>query len=160
MPAPPVVTVHLLADCPHLIEAVGELRWQEWGRPPEPEQLDWWVDITAREAGRDQLPITWVAVDEHGQAVGAVGLGEYDIDERRDRSPLVLGMLVAVALRDRGIGGQLMAVLEAWASQRGYPQVWVATGRAAGFYQQCGWQPVEHLVRVTGETMTILTKAL
>nr|MBA3873739.1 hypothetical protein [Anaerolineae bacterium] len=81
------VSIKLLADYPHLFSAVGELRWQEWGRPPEPERLDWWVNITAYEAGRDHLPVTWVAIDEHGQAVGAVGLGEFDIEERRDRTP-------------------------------------------------------------------------
>jgi len=81
------VSVELLADHPHLIPAVGQIRWREWGHAPEPESLDWWVDVTGREAGHVGLPVTWVAMDESGKAVGAVGLGEYDIEERRDRSP-------------------------------------------------------------------------
>jgi hypothetical protein len=53
--------IGLLADHPDLIPAVGRFRWQEWGRDPEPAELDWWVDVTARESGRDDLPVTFVA---------------------------------------------------------------------------------------------------
>lgn len=155
------VTVALLADNPHLITAVGELRWREWGHPPEPEALTWWVDVTRREAGRTGLPVTWVAIDAQGQAVGAVGLGEFDIAERRDRSPWVLGMIVAAHRRGEGIGGQLLAALEAWACQYGYAQAWVATGgRAIAFYQKCGWQVAEIVEQASGERATVLTKRL
>lgn len=75
------MSVELLADNPKLIPAGGQIRWREWGHPPEPESLDWRVDVTAREAGRDALPITWMAIDPLGQAAGAVGLGEFDIEE-------------------------------------------------------------------------------
>ena len=68
------VTVQFLADHEHLIAAVGELRWREWGHPPEPEDRSWWIDGTAREAGRDRLPVTWVAIGAGGEALGAVGL--------------------------------------------------------------------------------------
>jgi GNAT superfamily N-acetyltransferase len=155
-----VISVQLLADYPHLISAVGAIRWREWGHPPEPTSLNWWVDVTAREAGRDTLPVTWVAIDAQGQAVGAVGLGEFDIEERRDRSPWVLGMIVLPELRGLGIGSQLMGSLEAWAGQHGYPQVWVATGgRAVQFYQKCGWVLVE-TVEHGSEMMSVLTKIM
>ncbi len=118
--APTPVTVRLLADHAQAIPAVGRMRWQEWGHPPEPDDPAWWVDVTRREAGRDRLPITWVAVDARGDALGAVGLAAYDIDERRDRSPWLVGMIVRADRRGRGIGGQLVAALEAWAGSRGY----------------------------------------
>ena len=154
-------SVELLTEHPSLIPAVGQIRWREWGHPPEPESLDWWVDVTAREAGRDSLPVTWVAIDHLDQAVGAVGLGEFDIEERRDRSPWVLGMIVVAQNRGLGIGGKLMEALEAWARQRGYPQVWVATGgRAVDFYRKCGWTLTEVMTRSSGETTAILTKVL
>jgi len=65
------IAVRLLADDARLIAAIGELRWREWGHAPEPVNRDWWIDVTAREAGRDQLPVTWVAVDGRGDALGA-----------------------------------------------------------------------------------------
>jgi GNAT superfamily N-acetyltransferase len=156
-----IVSIALLADHPHLIPVVGEIRWREWGHPPEPERLDWWVDVTAREAGREELPVTWVAIDSRGQAVGAVGLGEFDIEERRDRSPWVLGMVVEEGYRNKGIGGELMRALESWASRHGYSRAWVATGgRAVGFYKKCGWELAEVIERPTGEMMSILTRSL
>jgi GNAT superfamily N-acetyltransferase len=155
------VTIQLLADNEQLIGAIGELCWREWGHAPEPEDLDWWVEVTRREAGRDSLPISWVAIDEDGAALGRVGLGEFDIEERRDRSPWVLGMIVQPEHRGKGIGGLLMAQLEAWAASQGYPQAWVATGgRAIGFYQKCGWEVSETIKRPSGETATVLTKRL
>jgi GNAT superfamily N-acetyltransferase len=157
----PCVSIKLLADNPPLISAIGELRWSEWGHPPEPDNLDWWVDVTGREAGRAHLPVTWVALDHRGQAVGAVGLGEFDIEERRDRSPWVLGMIVAVQWRGLGIGGQLIRTLEAWARHRSYARAWVATGgRAVDFYQKCGWELAEIINRPSGEIASILTKSL
>lgn len=159
MPGP--VTVHLLADNEQLIAAIGELRWCEWGHPPEPEDREWWVEVTEREAGRDHLPITWVALDAHGDALGAVGLGAFDIEERRDRSPWVLGMIVRPDRRGRGVGRLLLAQLEAWAGSHGYQQVWVATGDpAVDFYRQCGWELRETVARASGEVVSVLTKRL
>lgn len=157
----PIISVGLLADNPHLIPAVGEIRWKEWGHVPERVDLEWWVDVTSQESGADEIPVTWVAIDDLGQAVGAVGLGEFDIEERRDRSPWVLGMIVAEQYRGAGIGGQLMGTLEAWARRRGYPRVWVATGDlAVAFYQKCGWQLTETFERSSGEVTSILVKSL
>ena len=68
--------VDLLADRVDLIEAVTDLRWLEWGHPPGATDRDWWRAATLREAGRSQLPVTWVASDDSG-ALGAVGLGQF-----------------------------------------------------------------------------------
>ena len=67
------------------------------GRAPEPTDRAWWRPEAVREAGRDELPITWVT----SGASGAVGLGEFDIEERRDRSPWLLGMIVRPDRRAR-----------------------------------------------------------
>jgi hypothetical protein len=53
------VTIGLLAASEGLTDAVAELRWREWGHSPEPTDRAWWVAATAREAGRDRLPISW-----------------------------------------------------------------------------------------------------
>lgn len=131
------------------------------GHAPEPEDRDWWIDVTAREAGCDRIPITWVAIDEHGEPLGAVGLGEFDIEERRDRSPWVLGMIVRPNRRGMGIGRLLLSSLEGWAGTHGYTQVWVANeGPAIGFYRKCGWELSETLQRASGEAVAVLTKSL
>jgi GNAT superfamily N-acetyltransferase len=101
--------------------------------------------------------MTWVASDQTG-ALGAVGLGQFDIEERRDRSPWVLGMIVRHDRRGSGIGRLLLAHLVGWARRRGYEQLWVATGGAAvEFYQRCGWRIYETVDR-DFEPATVLTK--
>ena len=57
----------------------------------------------------------------------------------------------------------LMARLQAWAISVGIEQVWVCTereGRAAAFYQQCGYARVENLTTRRGEDAGIFTKRL
>ncbi len=34
-------SVGLLADGVHLVPTVAEIRWKEWGHPPEPTDLRW-----------------------------------------------------------------------------------------------------------------------
>lgn len=155
------VSVELLADHPQLIEPVGLLRWREWAVPPEPLEPGWWVDVTRRESGRDTPPITWVAFDEDGAVLGAVAIGEFDIEERRDRSPWILGMIVAEPQRRRGIGRLLLSQPARWAADHGYSQVWVATNdEAVKFYEACGWKFHEKVARNRGETSTVLVRPL
>jgi GNAT superfamily N-acetyltransferase len=151
--------VDLLADRIDLIEAATDMRWLEWGHPPEPTDRDWWRAATVREAGSSHLPVTWVASDDSG-ALGAVGLGQFDIEERRDRSPWVLGMIVRRDRRGTGLGRLLLGHLERWARDQGHEQLWVATGGPAiNFYQRCGWQ-VHELVHRDFEPATVLNKLL
>ena len=154
------VAAELLADRSDLIEAVTDLRWREWGHPPEPMDRTWWRTATIRESGRSERPITWVASDSSG-ALGAVGLGQFDIEERHDRSPWLLGMIVRPDRRGSGLGRLLLNSLESWASGHGYEQLWVANeGPAVVFYQRCGWQFCETVDRGTRPTVTVLKKRL
>lgn len=157
--------MELLADLPQLIPQVGRLRWQEWGygaTDPRP-----WIEVTSRESGRETLPVTLVAVDPAGDAVGAVGLDEADDElnqtERRGRSPWVVGTAVRKNNRRSGVGRQLLNAVEGLAANHGYGQLWVATGRDEGadFYRRCGWRDVEMLhLASTGIPTTILTKSI
>lgn len=158
---PDSVKIALLADTPDLMPAVGQMRWAEWGHWPESADLDEWVDITAQESGRRDLPVTLVAIETSGQAAGAVALGEFEPDEIRDRSPWIMGMIVRPELRGRGIGRLLLQSLMAWAAaEHGYQQFWVATGdEAVDFYQACGWTVTESFDR-PHEHVNILTISL
>jgi hypothetical protein len=69
------------------------MRWLEWGDHPGRKDLQWWVDTTRRESGRDGLPVTFVAVDPAGGAVGGVGLIAVEQPELADRGPWVVGTM-------------------------------------------------------------------
>jgi len=132
--------VHLLADHPHLINPIALLRWREWGRD---QSLTDWIKITARETGRDEIPVTWVAVDDQGAALGAVAIGDHE-DVRPDLSPWVWGMIVRPDARGQGVGRRLLDRLSTFAQVKGHSQVWVATGDpAVEFYERCGFRRVD-----------------
>jgi GNAT superfamily N-acetyltransferase len=154
------LTVTLLADCPAAAQAVADMRWQEWGHPPEPEDPAWWLETTLREAGREALPVTFVAQDVTGAVLGAVGLDTYDLDERHDTSPWVTGMIVRPDRRGEGVGRTLMQRLERWAAERGITDAWVGTDLALAFYQRCGWALQETFTSDTGQQIAVLHKRL
>lgn len=152
--------VGLLADRPDLVEEVTDLRWREWGHKPEPTDRNWWRDATIREAGSGRLPLTWVAYDASG-TLGAVGLGQFDIEERRDRSPWLLGMIVRPDRRGGGLGRLLLRTLEKWGSGQGYDKIWAANeGPAVQFYRRCGWVVHETVQRSARPTVTVLSRCL
>jgi GNAT superfamily N-acetyltransferase len=154
------LTVSLLADTLGSAEAVAQMRWREWGHPPEPQDPAWWLEVTLNEAGRERLPVTFVAHDEAGAVLGAVGLDTYDLDERHETTPWVTGMIVRHELRGQGIGRSLMRHLEQWAAEHHIAEAWVGTDLAGRFYERCGWIPEESFVRSTGERIDVLHKLL
>ena len=156
------MTVSLLADSLDSVEAVADLRWREWGHAPEPEDPGFWLNVTQNEAGREELPVTFVAQAKAGAVLGAVGLDTYDLDERHDTTPWVTGMIVRTELRGHGVGRCLMCHLEQWAAAHQIPEAWVGpdTELAAAFYRKCGWIPQESFVTSTGEHIQVLHKHL
>jgi GNAT superfamily N-acetyltransferase len=164
MATPCDLRVESLADHPELLEQAALLRWKEWAYGAQ--GLSPFMEITAKEAGRrGQLPMTFVAIDLAGRAVGVAGLGPVDdelsVTELGGRTPWILGMVVRAESRKLGAGRQLLESLQDVAASLGHPRTWVATGHeAVGFYQRCGWSAVEHLrLESTGIPTTILTKA-
>lgn len=143
------MSVVLLADHPELVAEAGMLRWVEWGSAgPSPDE---WIAITAREAGRDQLPVTLVATDANGAVLGVVGLDVADDaltdEERAGRTPWLVGMVVSRDHRRHGIGRTLMRALAEVAHEHRHDRMWVVTGgEAADYYRACGWTEVAELV--------------
>jgi GNAT superfamily N-acetyltransferase len=136
----PALFLGLLADQPELIAEVGVLRWRAAGSIGTPGP---WIEATSRDAGQDGLPLTLVAMDLDGKAIGAVTLGadEGTTDASSfERAPWVVRMVVRPGERLCGVGRVMMDALEDLARANGHAQLWVAAGDdCADFYRHCGW---------------------
>jgi GNAT superfamily N-acetyltransferase len=157
----PLAAIILLADRPDLAAGWAELHWREWGDEPGREELSWWVDDAAKAVQRTHVPVAFIALGHHGEVLGGVGLHQFVLEERHDRSPWIVGMIVRADLRGAGIGPALIACLEAWLVNVNITRVWVGTeteGRAVAFYQRCGYKHVEDLSSHIGVAVTVLTK--
>lgn len=143
----PALFLGLLADQPELIAEVGVLRWRASGSVGTPGP---WIESTARDAGRDGLPLTLVAMDLDGRAIGAVTLGPEDGSlgsTCEDRAPWVVRMVVRPGERMCGVGRLMMGALEDLAREHGHGQLWVAAGDdSADFYRHCGWTDAPDVV--------------
>ena len=94
------------------------------------------------------------------EVLGAVGLDHFDLDERRETSPWVTGMIVRRDHRGRGVGRTLMQHLERWAAEHSIAEAWVGTDLARGFYERCGWILQETFTSTAGQHMAVLRKRL
>jgi GNAT superfamily N-acetyltransferase len=149
----PALFLGLLADQPELIAEVGILRWRASGAVGTPGP---WIEATARDAGRDGLPLTLVAMDLEGHAIGAVTLGltgdsagsrasgSAGPDDCRERSPWVVRMVVREGERRCGVGRLMVAALDDLAREHGHDRIWVTPGpEDVEFYRRCGWSLLE-----------------
>ncbi len=133
------VTIAALAEHPQLVPDVVEIAWQEWGpEQPEHERARWLREMEQDARLHTPTSAAFVALDGD-RAVGIVQLHEFEIDEMRDRSPWLCGMVVRPEYRGAGVGAGLVAALEQFAAGHGVPLLWVCTESAAGFYRRCGW---------------------
>jgi GNAT superfamily N-acetyltransferase len=136
----PALFLGLLADQPELIAEVGVLRWRASGEGSTPGP---WIEATARDAGRQGLPMTLVAMDLDGHAIGAVTLGPTDesvADVCPGLRPWVVRMVVRPGERRCGVGRLMVAAAEDLAREQGHERIWVSAGDGdASFYRECGW---------------------
>ena len=152
------VTFELLADRPDLLIPLARIRWSEWRNHAGREELQWWIDTTRRETGRETPPVTFVAIDTTGEVVGGVGIVPVELPELADRGPWVVGTVVRADRRGQGVGTALMSRLTRWAAEAGIDQLYVATGgRAVDFYRRCGFTVAEVVQLPNGDEPTILT---
>jgi GNAT superfamily N-acetyltransferase len=148
----PALFLGLLADQPELIAEVGALRWRASGSGGTPGP---WIESTARDAGRDRLPMTLVAMNLEGRAIGAVTLVEDAGSGCPEGAPWVARLVVRSGERLCGVGRLLVSAAEDLAREHGHDQVWVAADdEDVEFYHHCGWAGADR------DGQAVLSKAL
>jgi GNAT superfamily N-acetyltransferase len=149
------VRIGLLADHPELIETLARWHCDEWGRPDDPKSRAFWESALRREAGRDEIPIVFIALD--GDAlVGSVSLVEHNMNTHRELSPWLAGTFVHAPRRAEGIGTALVRHAVRRAVELGVRRLYLYTESARGFYDKLGWQPFSEEL-YEGATVTVMT---
>lgn len=93
-------------------------------------------DAGATIAGRahgNGLPFGLVAIAPDGTRVGTVGLDELSFGAEHGETPWIVGLAVASAHRQQGIGGALVGAMVAEAVRRGHRNIYATTTEEALF---------------------------
>ena len=105
-------------------------------------------DTVAKQLPLLAAPHYGLFVAEQVQVIGWIVV-QGKVSLHAGRFAEITGLVVDERHRGTGVGGRLLARAEAWASEHGYPQVWlrsnVKRNQAHSFYQQHGY----HLVKTS-----------
>jgi len=154
--------IELLADHPGLVDTIARWHWEEWGHADPGGSLAGWTSNLRREAGRDSIPMAFVALDDGGSPVGSVCLVEHDMPDRADLAhlrPWVGGTFVVACRRGEGLGRMLMLHVQAAAAEIGAARLYLHTSTARSSYERLGWTRVRDDV-YEGERIAIMTRRL
>ena len=154
-----MIVVDSLADHPDLVSQVVDIAWAEWGSALTEEDHRRWLREAEKDCRSNSAFSAGFVALSGDVPVGTVQLHEFDLEEMRDRSPWVCGMVVKPGYRGLGVGRDLLGALESFAAANGVELLWVFTESAPGFYQKCGWSAYAEMIQ-QGEPGTILTKQL
>jgi GNAT superfamily N-acetyltransferase len=94
-----------------------------------------------------------------GVLLGTATLRHDSITTHPHLGPWVAAFYVRPELRGHGIGGKLVAAIEATAQRLGFAQLYAGRGRAASLFERAGWQVMER-VSYYGEEIAILRRDL
>lgn len=131
----------MLSDRPDLVPACARWEHQEWGKPLDRAMADF------AGARADGLPLTVVALDAQGEAVGMVSLWASDCALRPDITPWMASLYVAPAARGHGLGSLLFSHAQAQARRLGMATLHLMTQHSEAHYQRLGW---ESFARIDG----------
>jgi predicted N-acetyltransferase YhbS len=147
-----------LADRPELIDVVAHWHWDEWGHEDPRGSSARWAEGLRRRAGRDAIPITWVALVDD-EPVGSVALIENDMATHPELSPWLSGLFVVPDRRAEGIGSSLTGHCEAAAATLGVRLLYLYTTTSEDLYRRRGWEAVGREV-YGAEEVVVMAKHL
>jgi predicted N-acetyltransferase YhbS len=126
-------------DCPEVLPQVAEYIFNQWFAHKPGHTLE---GMLARMRGgkRSEIPIGLVAFLD-GKPAGTVSLLQSDLEERKDLTPWLAGLLVFPEFRKYGVGSALVHSLVETAVKIKYSQIYLYT-EIPNFYEKLGWKQI------------------
>ena len=140
-----MMQIESIADHLDWAPLIAGWHWREWGHTDPAGSLAQWTEGLSERTLRDQIPTTYVAVDQ-GQPVGSVTLVEHDMEIRLDLSPWLAGVYVQPQSRRHGVGSALVRQALEQVQRLRYPALHLYTHSARPFYERLGWDILEETV--------------
>jgi GNAT superfamily N-acetyltransferase len=148
-----------LAEHPDSIPLVAAWGFGEWGHLNPGETLAEREAWMRRETlNSDCAPLTFVALDDEGRAIGTAAL-LFDDLEGDPRNPWLASVYVPSERRGQGIATALVRTVEDAARRFGYRQLYLFTSTAPGLYAGLGWRALETR-RHRGDEIQVMDRAL
>jgi GNAT superfamily N-acetyltransferase len=146
-----------LAQRPEYLTVLAALHHPQWqAAHPDWTRSDWKKEF-ARHLG--DFPCTLIALNTQDELLGSASLVEDDMNGAMDYSPWLANVLVLPAARGSGVGGKLIAAIEAKAAAMNFPALHLFTEDQQPLYQRRGWQAF-HEMAFEGKAVSLMRKTL
>lgn len=154
-----ILEINLLNRQPQYIQAVSNMIYQEFvvGTASRKSLKD--VEVFFTNTKINAFPMTFIA-EIDGQCVGTVSVFENDWSARPQYKPWLASLYVEPDYRSQKVGQHLITCLLAYLKQRGYAEIYLKTGNASDYYKKRGWQLIESVKDLQGETVDIFKYTL
>jgi len=139
------VRISYLIDHPEYFSQLVQWLFEQWGAILGEQTPAARIKKLKTHLNRDELPIAWVA-HANGQVLGTAALRVHDLEDRKDLTPWLGGVLVGPEFRRQGIGEALCAAVEGEARSRGIETLYLFTLDLQAWYSRQGWKPLAQCV--------------
>jgi predicted N-acetyltransferase YhbS len=132
-----MIEIKNFVDCPECLPEVASRIHAQWFADKE-GHTEAGMLARMRMGRRSGIPLGLAAFVD-GQLAGTVSLIESDLEERKDLSPWLAGLLVFPEFRGGGVGSALTRELQRCARTIDCKRLYLYTDKP-GFYERLDWQ--------------------
>ena len=133
--------IDFLANHPHHIDTVLDWRYSEWARYFGFPEKRLWREKLVAQCGRETIPAILIAL-ENDEPMGTASLVQNAMTLFTELSPWLSGVYVIADRRCQGIGGLLVARVEALARELACEKLFLFTFDQDAYYAKRGWREI------------------
>lgn len=145
-----------LHNAPQYAGQIIDWLWRAFDADNSREFMASVVNSSLQEA---EFPVTFVAVDDAGRAVGTVGFWRCDLISRQDLFPWLAALYVDESARGSGLSAALQQHVIDYARQRGYRHLWLWS-TFGGYYERAGWTPAGEALDYPDKIVKLYRRAI